>query len=187
MSGLPPSHKIDTETGSLRICEEVLKERDYQMGKTKVFLKDEHELFLEQERDRALAEKILILQKHIRGWFYRRRFIKQRQAAIIIQKCWKSYQAKRSYLIIRRGYLRMQAVLRSKVLTARYRHIRSVITRLQARCRGYYVRRYKEDEFIIFISRVFVQVPTEGEMGHRVHSEEGEGNDSTEEGSEEED
>ena len=67
VSGLPPSHKIDCQAGSHRICEEILRNRDYQMGHTKVFLKDEHELYLEQERDKALAAKILILQKHIRG------------------------------------------------------------------------------------------------------------------------
>ena len=34
----------------------------YQVGFTKVFLKDDQELFLEQERDRILAKKILVLQ-----------------------------------------------------------------------------------------------------------------------------
>ena len=76
------------------------------------------------------------------GWYYRRQFLRQRKAAITIQKCWRSYRAKKSYLLIRRGYLRLQAMLRSRVLAHRYRHIRSVIVRFQARCRGFYVRRY---------------------------------------------
>jgi myosin heavy subunit len=40
---------------------------------TKVFLKDAHDLFLEQERDRVLTRNIIVLQKSIRGWVYRRR------------------------------------------------------------------------------------------------------------------
>ena len=59
--------QADNKTGSAIICEEILKNRDYQLGHTKVFLKDEQQLFLEQERDRALTKKILIIQKHIKG------------------------------------------------------------------------------------------------------------------------
>ena len=59
--------QADNKTGSAIICEEILKNRDYQLGHSKVFLKDEQQLFLEQERDRALTKKILIIQKHIKG------------------------------------------------------------------------------------------------------------------------
>ena len=98
-------------------------------------------MFLEQERDRALTKKILIIQKHIKGWYYRRQFLRQKKAAVTIQNCWRSYTAKRSYLIISRGLKRLQAMLRSRVQTSRYSLLRSVIVRFQARCRGYYVRR----------------------------------------------
>ena len=58
--------KVDCHAASDRILYEVLKNKkklqDYQLGHTKVFLKDEQELFLEQERDRILAKKILVLQ-----------------------------------------------------------------------------------------------------------------------------
>ena len=58
--------KVDCRAASDRILYEVLKNKkklqDYQLGHTKVFLKDEQELFLEQERDRILAKKILVLQ-----------------------------------------------------------------------------------------------------------------------------
>ena len=61
--------KVDYKPGSAIICEEILKSGDYQLGHTKVFLKDEQELFLEQERDKALTKKILIIQKHIKGLY----------------------------------------------------------------------------------------------------------------------
>ena len=39
VNGIGPSHKEDCRAASARICKEVLQGADYQMGKTKVFLK----------------------------------------------------------------------------------------------------------------------------------------------------
>lgn len=68
-----PYTQTDCRSATARICQAVLGRSDYQLGHTKVFLKDAHDLFLEQERDRVLTRKILILQRSIRGWVYRRR------------------------------------------------------------------------------------------------------------------
>jgi hypothetical protein len=38
-----------------------------------VFLKDAHDTFLEQERERVLAKSILVLQRSVRTWVYRKR------------------------------------------------------------------------------------------------------------------
>lgn len=67
------SFQVDCRAATTKICQQVLGRADYQMGHTKVFLKDAHDLFLEQERDRVLTKKITILQRCVRGWYYRRR------------------------------------------------------------------------------------------------------------------
>jgi myosin heavy subunit len=51
----------------------VLGKEDYQLGHTKVFLKDAHDTFLEQERERVLTKSILVLQRSVRTWVYRKR------------------------------------------------------------------------------------------------------------------
>lgn len=124
-----------------RICAAVLGKSDYQLGHTKVFLKDAHDLFLEQERDRVLTRKILILQRSIRGWVYRRRFLRMKAAAITIQKYWRGYAQRQRYKKMRVGYMRLQALIRSRVLSHRFRHLRGHIVGLQAHARGYLVRR----------------------------------------------
>ena len=71
ISGCPPSHKLkdNCRAATAKICQSALGKADYQLGRTKVFLKDAQDLFLELERDRVLTRKILILQRCIRGWY----------------------------------------------------------------------------------------------------------------------
>lgn len=141
INGIPPAHKTDCRHATARICSVVLGRSDYQLGHTKVFLKDAHDLFLEQERDRVLTRKILILQRSIRGWVYRRRFLRMKAAAIVIQKYWKGYAQRKRYKQMRVGYMRLQALIRSRVLSHRFRHLRGHIVGLQAHARGFLVRR----------------------------------------------
>lgn len=141
ISGLPPAHRTDCRLATSRICAAILGKTDYQLGHTKVFLKDAHDLFLEQERDRVLTRKIMILQRSIRGWVYRRRFLRMRIAAIIIQRFWKGYAQRRRFQLMNVGYMRLQALIRSRVLSHRFRHLRGHIVGLQAHARGYLVRR----------------------------------------------
>lgn len=141
ISGVPPAHKTDCTTATAKICAQVLGKSDYQLGHTKVFLKDAHDLFLEQERDRVLTRKILILQRSIRGWVYRRRFLKFRAAAILIQRHWRGKLQRIRYNKMKVGYARLQALIRARVLAHRFRHLRGHIVALQAAARGYLVRR----------------------------------------------
>lgn len=98
ISGIEPSHKIgDCRSATARLCNAVLGKADYQLGKSKVFLKDAHDLFLEQERDRVLTKKILTVQRAIRGWYHRRRFQRLRSSAIIVQRFWRGYIQKKKY------------------------------------------------------------------------------------------
>lgn len=62
-------------------------------------------------------------------------------AAVIIQKYWKGYAQRQRYKKMRVGYMRLQALIRSRVLSHRFRHLRGHIVGLQAHARGYLVRR----------------------------------------------
>ncbi|XP_026329632.1 myosin-VIIa isoform X1 [Hyposmocoma kahamanoa] len=139
--GVPPAHKTDCTKATAKICATVLGKSDYQLGHTKVFLKDAHDLFLEQERDRVLTRKILILQRSIRGWVYRRRFLRMRAAAVLIQRHWRGKLQRIRYNKMKVGYARLQALIRARVLAHRFRHLRGHIVSLQAAARGYLVRR----------------------------------------------
>ena len=66
--------QADCKEASRRICAAVLGQQDYQLGHSKVFLKDAHDTILEQERERILTKSVLILQRAIKGWIYRKRY-----------------------------------------------------------------------------------------------------------------
>lgn len=142
LNGIEPAHKIDDcRPIAARICKEVLGKEDYQFGRTKVFLKDAHDLFLETERDRIMTQKLLTLQRAIKGWFYRRKFLRMRNNAITIQKFWRGYIYRKRYRAMKIGYQRLQALIRSRILTHRFKHLRGHIVSLQSRCRAYLARR----------------------------------------------
>lgn len=144
--GVKPSHKASSKTSSKSICSEVFgTEQDYQIGNTKVFLRNAQEMYLEDERQKIVSKSLLILQRNIRKWYFRQRFLKLKQATIVFQKHWRARGYQSRYLRIRNGYLRLQAKLRQRHLTRNFQSVRSKIMLLQALCKGYVFRKiYKK-------------------------------------------
>jgi myosin-7 len=146
ISGVRPSHKEDCPAATARICQLVLgvsastRSGDYQLGKTKVFLKDAQDVFLEQMREDVLARKILVLQKCIRGWAQRRKFQRYKQNALVIQANWRAYVQRKNYKIMRLGFMRLQAMYQARLLSHRYNTLKEKITQLQRFCKGYLAR-----------------------------------------------
>ena len=98
LPGILPSNRTpDCRAVTAKICSTILGNLDYQLGRTKVFLKDAHDLYLEQERDRVLTKKILTVQKVIRGWYYRRQYLQMRASTLIIQRKWRLYSSCKKY------------------------------------------------------------------------------------------
>lgn len=74
-------------------------------------------------------------------------------ATITIQKYWKGWAQRKRYQKMKVGYMRLQALIRSRVLSHRFRHLRGHIVGLQAHARGYLIRKmaYRKREAIIKI------------------------------------
>jgi myosin-7 len=56
-----------------------------------------------------------------------------RAAAVVIQKNFRAYHGRKKYQQMRTGYMRLQALVRSRALSHKFRHLRGNIVRLQAR------------------------------------------------------
>uniref|UniRef100_A0A3B4FWX6 Unconventional myosin-VIIa-like n=1 Tax=Pundamilia nyererei TaxID=303518 RepID=A0A3B4FWX6_9CICH len=142
MPGVKPAHIQEDLQGT---CQQIVQARlgkhdDWQIGKTKIFLKDHHDMQLEIERDNAITDKVILIQKAVRGLKERTNFLRLKGAVTVIQKVWRGYRCRKNYQIMQSGFLRLQAVYRSRKHYRSYRTTRLRVTLIQARCRGFLIR-----------------------------------------------
>ncbi|KAF3693356.1 Unconventional myosin-VIIa [Channa argus] len=168
MPGVKPAYKQEDLRGTCqRIAEAVLgRDDDWQMGKTKIFLKDHHDMLLEIERDKAITDKVILIQKVVRGFKDRSHFLKMRKSAVLIQKTWKGYHCRKNYGAMRAGFSRLQALVRSRKLCASYNVARQRIAVFQGRCRGFLVRRAFRHRLWAVIT---IQANTRGMIARRLY------------------
>uniref|UniRef100_A0A1L8E5D6 Putative myosin class v heavy chain n=1 Tax=Nyssomyia neivai TaxID=330878 RepID=A0A1L8E5D6_9DIPT len=140
--------KTDTRLASKKICDAVLSslEEDYQFGHTRIFLKDSHDILLEEKRTAVYLRSVLIIQRGFRRVLFRRFVRRYRQAAITIQKHWRAHGYRTRYLTMQKGFRRLQAVLFSRQLVHQFSRNRQTIIRLQARCRGFLMRQNLQEK-----------------------------------------
>ncbi|XP_041851794.1 myosin VIIAa isoform X4 [Melanotaenia boesemani] len=168
MPGVKPAYKQEDLRGTCqRIAEAVLgRDDDWQMGKTKIFLKDHHDMLLEIERDKAITDKVILIQKVVRGFKDRSNFLRLRKSAMLIQKTWRGYCCRKNYGAMRAGFSRLQALVRSRKLCASYHVARQRITGFQGRCRGFLVRRAFRHRLWAVIT---IQAYTRGMIARRLY------------------
>ncbi|XP_077717373.1 unconventional myosin-VIIb isoform X4 [Canis aureus] len=126
---------------TLRIAEMQLgTDKEWKVGKTKIFLKDNQDTLLEVQRTQTLDKAAINIQRVLRGYKYRKEFLRQRRAAVTLQARWRGYYNKRNFKQILLGFERLQAIARSQWLAKQYQTMRQRMVQLQALCRGYLVR-----------------------------------------------
>ncbi|XP_069752500.1 unconventional myosin-VIIa-like [Narcine bancroftii] len=124
-----------------KIAESVIGvDGDWQIGRTKIFLKEFDHLTLEFERDRVLIENVLMIQKVMRGFKDRKNFLRLKSAAQMIQSHWRGQQCRKKYKIMRQGFGRLQALYHALRMGRQYRNTRRRLILFQARCQGYLAR-----------------------------------------------
>lgn len=123
------------------IAENSISDSDWQIGHSKIFLKDAQDQELEMRRDKIITMGVVIIQKTIRGFLQRKKYVDLRRNTIKIQRAWKTCSAKRKYRRMRIGFERLQAVIRTRQLVTSYKEMRRRVIVFQACCRGSIARR----------------------------------------------
>ncbi|XP_060116388.1 unconventional myosin-IXa isoform X4 [Heteronotia binoei] len=68
---------------------------NYQVGRTMVFMKEHQRQLLQGLLHQEVVRRITLLQSWFRAMLYRRHFLNMKQAAVVIQRYWRSYQRRK--------------------------------------------------------------------------------------------
>ncbi|XP_068445095.1 unconventional myosin-XV isoform X1 [Clinocottus analis] len=102
-----------------------VKSGSYQLGVSKIFLKEELYQLLEGKRDRLLNIAAMTLQRYTRACFVQKKFARMRQRLILLETRCRGYLARKKFALRRKYLIR----LRSAVLLVvnRQRYMRTVV------------------------------------------------------------
>uniref|UniRef100_A0A8C4K9Q1 Myosin IXB n=1 Tax=Dromaius novaehollandiae TaxID=8790 RepID=A0A8C4K9Q1_DRONO len=92
---LPKNAKASREDIFAYLNKLKLDKNYYQIGKTKVFMKEAERQILQDTLHKEVIRKIILLQSWLRMVLERRRFLRIRQAAIVLQAWWRSCYVRR--------------------------------------------------------------------------------------------
>ncbi|KAE8297307.1 Unconventional myosin-Va Dilute myosin heavy chain, non-muscle [Larimichthys crocea] len=144
------------------VLEKLVQDQDkYQFGKTKIFFRAGQVAYLEKLRADKLRAACIRIQKTIRCWLARKKYLRKRSAAITIQRYTRGYQARCLAKFMRRTQAAtiIQKYQRMYVEKKRYRQKQAAALAMQTILRAYMARQkyqalLREHKAVIIQKRV---------------------------------
>lgn len=93
---------------------------DFQLGATRVFLREALHRVLESSRSDRLRNAAVVIQKHARGMLTRKRAQRQKKAVVKIQSIWRGYRQKKQFNKIQKATVMAQSLYRGRMQRKRY-------------------------------------------------------------------
>ncbi|KAJ3597015.1 hypothetical protein NHX12_003415 [Muraenolepis orangiensis] len=123
--------------------EKLIKDRDkYQFGKSKIFFRAGQVAYLENLRSEKLRRACVSIQKTLRCWLARKKFLRMKQSAIVLQKHIRGHQARRFVKLLRwtNAAVVIQKSVRMWAARRAYQRQRSAAVTIQGCFRAYKAR-----------------------------------------------
>ncbi|KAM4688660.1 unconventional myosin-X [Discoglossus pictus] len=113
---------------------------EWQLGKTKVFLRESLEHKLEKQREVEVFKAALIIQSHFMGFVARKQYRKVLHCVVVIQKNYRAFLWRTKFLRLKRAALTFQRQLRGQLARRVYKQLQ------EQRQREEEERKRKEEE-----------------------------------------
>uniref|UniRef100_A0A803VEE7 Myosin X n=1 Tax=Ficedula albicollis TaxID=59894 RepID=A0A803VEE7_FICAL len=97
--------------------------KEWQLGKTKVFLKEALEQKLEKDREEELRKAAIVIRAHVLGYMARKKYQKVLSSVVVIQKNYRAYLWKRSLLRLKASAVTLQKHWRGRLARGRYQQL----------------------------------------------------------------
>lgn len=98
---------------------------DYQLGATRVFLREALHRALESGRTERLRRAAVSVQRHVRGMLVRRQLARRQAAATRLQARWRGQREQQRFERLRKGALTAQRIWRGRQARRRVQQLRS--------------------------------------------------------------
>ncbi|CAI5780220.1 unconventional myosin-X isoform X1 [Podarcis lilfordi] len=94
---------------------------EWQLGKSKVFLRESLEHKLEKQREIEVGKAAMIIRAHVLGYVARKHYRKVLYCVVIIQKNYRAFSLRRKYLLLRKAAITFQKQLRGQIARRVYK------------------------------------------------------------------
>ncbi|XP_016072793.1 PREDICTED: unconventional myosin-X [Miniopterus natalensis] len=96
---------------------------EWQLGKTKVFLRESLEQKLEKLREEEVTRAAMVIRAHVMGYLARKQYRKVLSCVVMIQKNYRAFLLRRRFLLLRKAAIVFQKQLRGQKARRVYRQL----------------------------------------------------------------
>ncbi|XP_053405798.1 unconventional myosin-IXAb-like isoform X4 [Mercenaria mercenaria] len=151
-----------------------MNQDNYQIGKTKVFLRETEKLLIDECLHHAIMKRVITIQRWVKTKVERRNYIQLRESTVILQKYIRRFIAQRRVEMFREAVLLIQRCYRGSRERKNYHLVRRSAIRIQAHVKGHLCRkRYREMEAELRRQRAEREAVKQAEDMHSSTSDEG--------------
>ena len=143
--------RSDFRTTCEKIITKLIQDDDkYQFGKNKLFFRAGQVAYMEKLRAEKLRDCGIMIQKHVKGWLYRKRFLKKKGATLTLQRWVRGYLARRKMFHMKRqkAAITVQRYIRGWVKRSQFLQLKDRTIRLQVMNNDFEVFEQKTRNFL---------------------------------------